>query len=38
MKAVERLKANQQGIIAHNFNWAQVREVFLESKVFMACL
>lgn len=32
LKAVDRLKANQQGIVSHKFNWKQVAEAFTELK------
>lgn len=35
LKAVDRLKANQQGIVAHNFNWKHVREAFTEPKYWL---
>ncbi|KAH8671556.1 major facilitator superfamily domain-containing protein [Xylariales sp. PMI_506] len=35
LKAVDRLKANQQGIISHNFNWKQVREAVSEPKYWL---
>jgi len=38
LKAVERLKANQQGITAAKFNWGHVREAFTESKLYIYLL
>lgn len=35
LRAVDRLKANQQGIISHNFNWKQVGEAFSEPKYWL---
>jgi len=35
LKAVDRLKANQQGIVAHNFNWKHVWEAFTEPKYWL---
>ncbi|PSK60735.1 MFS transporter-like protein 73 [Elsinoe australis] len=35
LKAVDRLKANQQGIVSHKFNWAHVREAVTEPKYWL---
>jgi predicted MFS family arabinose efflux permease len=35
LKAVDRLKANQQGIVSHKFNWAQVGEALAEPKYWL---
>ncbi|KAK9777093.1 putative Major facilitator superfamily domain-containing protein [Seiridium cardinale] len=35
LKAVDRLKANQQGIVSHKFNWKQVGEAFAEPKYWL---
>ncbi|OBW65476.1 MAG: Uncharacterized protein AUREO_044580 [Aureobasidium pullulans] len=35
LKAVDRLKANQQGIVSHKFNWKQVAEAFTELKYWL---
>ncbi|CAA9963847.1 MFS general substrate transporter [Pyrenophora teres f. maculata] len=35
LKAVDRLKANQQGIVSHTFNWKHVREAFSEPKYWL---
>ncbi|RMZ67284.1 MFS transporter [Pyrenophora seminiperda CCB06] len=35
LKAVDRLKANQQGIVSHKFNWKHVREAFSEPKYWL---
>ncbi|KAH0167777.1 MFS general substrate transporter, partial [Aureobasidium melanogenum] len=35
LKAVDRLKANQQGIVSHKFNWKQVIEAFTELKYWL---
>jgi len=35
LKAVDRLKANQQGIVSHNFNWSQVFEAWTEPKYWL---
>lgn len=35
LKAVDRLKANQQGIVSHRFNWQQVGEAFMEPKYWL---
>lgn len=34
LKAVDRLKANQQGIVSHKFNWSQVFEAWSEPKYY----
>ncbi|KAF2826618.1 MFS general substrate transporter [Ophiobolus disseminans] len=35
LKAVDRLKANQQGIVSHKFNWKQVLEAVTELKYWL---
>ncbi|KAK3672122.1 hypothetical protein LTR78_008093 [Recurvomyces mirabilis] len=35
LKAVDRLKANQQGISSHKFNWSQVFEAWTEPKYYL---
>jgi hypothetical protein len=35
LKAVDRVKANQQGIVSHKFNWKQVAEAFTELKYWL---
>jgi hypothetical protein len=35
LKAVDRLKANQQGIVSHKFNWKHVWEAWLEPKYWL---
>lgn len=35
LKAVDRLKANQQGIISHKFNWKHVWEAWSEPKYWL---
>jgi MFS family permease len=35
LKAVDRVKANQQGIVSHKFNWKQVIEAFTELKYWL---
>jgi predicted MFS family arabinose efflux permease len=35
LKAVDRLKANQQGIVSHTFSWKQVLEAFSEPKYWL---
>ncbi|KAF4554125.1 MFS-type transporter-like protein 80 [Elsinoe fawcettii] len=35
LKAVDRLKANQQGIVSHKFNWSHVSEALLEPKYWL---
>ncbi|EUC36327.1 hypothetical protein COCCADRAFT_88489 [Bipolaris zeicola 26-R-13] len=35
LKAIERLKANQQGIISHKFNWSHVFEAWTEPKYWL---
>jgi sugar phosphate permease len=35
LKAVDRLKANQQGIVSHKFNWKQVFEAVTELKYWL---
>ncbi|RAR04252.1 MFS general substrate transporter [Stemphylium lycopersici] len=35
LKAVERVKANQQGIVSHKFNWGHVAEAVTEPKYWL---
>lgn len=35
LKAVDRLKANQQGIVSHKFNWKHVWEAWSEPKYWL---
>lgn len=35
LKAVDRLKANQQGIVSHKFNWKHVWEAWCEPKYWL---
>jgi len=35
LKAIDRLKANQQGIVSHKFNWKHVGEAFSEPKYWL---
>ncbi|KAL5113431.1 hypothetical protein ACEQ8H_008699 [Pleosporales sp. CAS-2024a] len=35
LKAIDRVKANQQGIVSHKWNWSQVREAFTEPKYYL---
>lgn len=35
MKAVERLRANRQGIVAHKFNFEHVIEAFADVKLWL---
>lgn len=35
LKAVDRLKANQQGIVSHKFQWKQVFEAWTEPKYYL---
>jgi predicted MFS family arabinose efflux permease len=35
LKAIDRVKANQQGIVSHKFNWKQVGEAFSEPKYWL---
>ncbi|KAJ8116818.1 hypothetical protein OPT61_g1855 [Boeremia exigua] len=35
LKAVDRLKANQQGIVSHKFNWKHVWEAWAEPKYWL---